>query len=77
MGIFNKYQPHKMPQGPHQLTDFLPEDNDHRQQGSQMNANIKKELRFFQSEKMLENYQMTGTADGQKFRQPLNNSQYD
>ena len=64
MGVFDKYQPHKMPQGSHQFPDFLPEDNDHRQQGSQMNANVKEELRFFQPEKMLENDQMTGAADG-------------
>jgi len=42
-----------------------------------MYADVEKYLRLLQPENMLKKHQMTGTADGKKFGQSLNNAQYD
>ena len=42
-----------------------------------MEHHIEEELGFFHPEEGLEEDKMAGTADGQKFGQPLNNSEED
>jgi len=49
-------------------TDIPPEIDDHCKEGSEMEHDIKKELRFFQSEKGLEENEVTGATDRKELR---------
>ena len=59
------------------LQNIFPEIDRHSQEGSQMQHDIEKDWGFLDSKEGLEKNKVPWTADGQKFRYSLNDSQKD
>jgi len=60
---------------PEDRPDIRPVDQNNCPKGPAMDSNIKKQLRFFQTQKPLEKNQMSGATNGEKLRNPLNDSE--
>ena len=57
------------------LQDIFPEIDQHCEEGSQVEHDIEEDGRFPHAKEGLEENEMSGTADRQKFRYPLNDSE--
>jgi hypothetical protein len=58
-------------------TDIPSKIENHCEEGSEVEHDVKEELRFFHPEEGLKKNEVTGATDGKKLRQPLNDSQQD
>ncbi len=56
-------------------TDIPPEIDDHCEEGSEVEHDIKEELRLLHTEEGLEEDEVARTADRKEFGEPLNNSE--
>ena len=62
----------KPKKGEEELPDSLPKEEEHRKEGAPVEDDGEKEVVLPDSQEVLENRQMAGGADGEKFGNPLN-----